>query len=89
MRDIMYCFLYFTSIGLASCVDDQYNLDKDIDMTVTVGGDLAIPGSNTEEIKLKTILELQENSCVQPNANGDYVLNQPGFIAHTAINRVC
>ena len=40
-------------IGLNSClkVDETYDLDKDFDMTITVGGDLTVPGSSTENKK--------------------------------------
>ena len=71
MKGIMYCFLFFVTMGFASCVDDQYDLDKDVDMTVTVGGDLTIPGSSTEEITLKKIFDLEEDSNVpgQPHQN--------------------
>lgn len=74
-------FLFFAIAGTASCVDDQYDLDKNVDMTVTVGGDLTIPCSNTEVITLEKILDIEEGSCVQPDENGDYVLsegNSPG-----------
>lgn len=78
IKGIMHCFLFFAVMGMASCVDDQYDLSKDVDMTVTVGGDLTIPGSNTEEITLKKIFDLEDDSNVQPDVNGDYVLSQEG-----------
>ena len=41
-------------IGLNSCMkmDETYDLEKDIDMTITVGGNLTIPGSDTEKINV-------------------------------------
>lgn len=86
MKGIMYCFLFFVTMGFASCVDDQYDLDKDVDMTVTVGGDLTIPGSSTEEITLKKIFDLEEDSNVQPDAEGNYVLSQQGETSVSDVN---
>lgn len=86
MKGIMYCFLFFVTMGFASCVDDQYDLDKDVDMTVTVGGDLTIPGSSTEEITLKKIFDLEDDSNVQPDAEGNYVLSQQGETSVSEVN---
>ena len=68
-------------IGLNSClkVDETYDLDKDFDMTITVGGDLTVPGSSTEKIVLGDLLDLEENSVIRVNnASGDYFLVQEG-----------
>lgn len=59
-----------------SCVDDSYDLSKDIDMTVNVGGNIVIPGSETEEITLSQIMDLEEGSIIQANENGDYELRK-------------
>lgn len=42
--------LLLTSLGVTtSCIDNSYDLNKDIDMTVNVGGEhLAIPVGYTE-----------------------------------------
>ena len=44
---------------LPSCVEvnDDYDLNKDIDMTIGAGGDLTLPTSNTVKLKMKDILE--------------------------------
>ncbi|WP_289074589.1 hypothetical protein [uncultured Bacteroides sp.] len=68
-------------IGLNSClkVDETYDLDKDFDMTITVGGDLTVPGSSTEEIKLGDLLDLEDNEVIRVNnESGDYFLVQEG-----------
>lgn len=74
-------------VGLNSClrVDDTYDLDKDIDMTITVGGDLTIPGSNTEKIKLADLLDIEEEGVIQPDENGDYHLLQNGEQTETDV----
>jgi len=49
-RRLIKASLWTTALSpffFASCVDDSYDLTKDIDMTITVGGDLSIPGSGT------------------------------------------
>ena len=66
-------------IGLNSClkVDETYDLDKDFDMTITVGGDLTVPGSSTEKIVLSDLLDLEDNSVIKVNNSaGDYYLVQ-------------
>ena len=66
-------------IGLNSCqVDDAYDLDKEIDKTITVGGDLTIPGSSTDNMMLKDLLEIEDGSAVQADAEGNYMLKQGG-----------
>lgn len=74
--------LWVTAISpllFTACVDDSYDLAGDIDMTVTVGGNLSIPGSGTEEFTLDDIMDLEyhenpEDSIIRVDANGDYRL---------------
>lgn len=76
---------------LQGCVDHDYDLDKDIDTTVSVGGNmLTIPSSNTSTYSLSQILDLDENSSIQPNADGDFVLNVDGETSESSfeINEV-
>ena len=75
--------------GLNSClkVDDTYDLDKDIDITITVGGDLILPGSSTEKMLLGDLLELEDDGIIKANeATGDYALVQKGESSSTNIN---
>lgn len=68
-------------LGLSSCLkmDETYDLEKDIDMTVTVGGDLTIPGSDTEKMMLKDLLDMEEDGVVVANEiSGDYAIVQEG-----------
>ena len=67
------------ALVLTGCSDNDYDFDK-IDATVGIGGDgLEIPTSTTEEIKLKDVLDLEENgSVVEDAATHDYVFRQNG-----------
>lgn len=65
-------------VGLHSCIDNAYDLNKDIDKTITVGGDLTIPGSNTEEMKLKDLLDIEDDSTVKTDENGNYFIIKTG-----------
>lgn len=74
-------------IGLNSCqVDDAYDLDKEIDKTITVGGDLTIPGSSTDNMMLKDLLEIEDGSAVATDENGNYMLQQSGSSNNTQID---
>lgn len=73
-------------IGLNSCqVDDAYDLDKEIDKTITVGGDLTIPASSTDNMMLKDLLEIEEGSAVQADAEGNYNILQKGDDTNTDV----
>ncbi|MDE6326868.1 MAG: hypothetical protein K2M02_11915 [Duncaniella sp.] len=71
-------------LALASCVDNDYDLSKDIDMTINVGGNLTLPPSSTEPYTMEQILNLDANSSIKPVGleygfeDGDYVLVQDG-----------
>ena len=67
--------LLLTSLGVTtSCIDNSYDLNKDIDMTVNGGGEhLAIPVGYTEQITLDKIIELDEGDDLQL-VNGEYHL---------------
>ena len=79
-RRLIPAALWVTAISplfFASCVDDSYDLSKDIDMTITVGGNLGIPGGGTEEFTLEDIMDLDDpdNSVLQADpVTGEYKL---------------
>lgn len=52
-----------------SCVNDDYDLNEDIDMTVGVGGNLTLPQSDTEPLKMKDVLDLEEDDVVRVRPN--------------------
>lgn len=69
-------------VVFSSCVDNDYDLSKDIDMTITIGGDISLPESSTDIYTMGRILDLGSSSSIKPVgqnyglAEGDYVLVQ-------------
>lgn len=62
-------FLLSFSLWNVSCVDNKYDLDKDIDMTVNVGGEhLAVPVGSTDTAFLSKIIEVEEGDILQSDA---------------------
>lgn len=79
--------LVLSLLGTTACVDDAYDLSKDVDMTITVGGEnLSIPGSNTDLITLEKIFDLAPESDVKADANGDYALTMKGEGSESSVN---
>lgn len=80
-------FLVLLFIFTTSCVDNGYDLNKDIDLTITIGGDhLGLPTSNTEEITLKKIFDLDDDSDIKADkTTGDYSLTKDGDGSNTDV----
>ena len=74
-RPLIAAALLLTSFGITtSCIDNSYDLNKDIDMTISAGGEhLAIPVGYTEKITLDKIIELDEGDDLQI-VDGEYHL---------------
>lgn len=83
-RPLMAAALLLTSLGITtSCIDSSYDLNKDIDMTISAGGEhLAIPVGYTEKITLDKIIELDEGDDLQI-ADGEYHLLKKNNIDET------
>lgn len=71
---------------MVACVDDEYDLSKDIDMTVTVGGaNLVIPASSTEPITLKKIFDLgddEDQALKTAKAGNEFNLQEGDYYLH-------
>lgn len=81
------CALMASLLTLSSCVDNDYDLTKDIDLTIQVGGsEFAIPGGETEPIKLSKILDIEEDGVVKIDNEGNYYLLQEGTQSTTDIS---
>lgn len=65
----LWAFLLSFPLWTVSCVDNKYDLDKDIDMTVNVGGEhLTIPVGSSDTVYLSKIIEVEEGDILQPDA---------------------
>lgn len=68
-------------LGLESCVDSKYDLDKDIDWTINVGGDyLTVPVGTTDTIFLSKIIDLEEDGMLGVDGNHEYHLTKKDVI---------
>lgn len=67
------------SLVVAGCTDNDYDFDQ-IDATIGIGGDgLELPANSTADIKLKDVLDLEEDGVVvEDEETHDYVLRQTG-----------
>lgn len=80
------------ALCLTACVDNDYDLAKDIDMNVQVGGDLTFPTSNTDNYTMVQVMNLSDNSSIVPDGQkyglneGDYVLVQDGDATSSSVN---
>lgn len=83
-RPLIAAVLLLTSFGITtSCIDNSYDLNRDIDMTISAGGEhLAIPVGYTEKITLDKIIELDEGDDLQI-VDGEYHLLKKDNIDET------
>lgn len=90
-RPLIAAVILLTSLGVTtSCIDNSYDLNKDIDMTISAGGEhLAIPVGYTERITLDKIIEVEKGDDLQL-VNGEYHLLKEGEIdnATTEVGKV-
>lgn len=79
--------LIVSLLSLSGCVDHDYDLTEDIDMTVQIGSsELSLPLSSTDLLTLDQIFDLESQSSIIAVENegdyglsaGDYVLLQEG-----------
>ncbi len=65
-------------LGLFSCIDNDYDLGKDINLEVSVGGNLSLPIGETEMIKLDRMIE---EGDVLHVIDGKYVITKSDNIS--------
>lgn len=64
---------------MAACVDDKYDLSKDIDTNLSFSEDgIILPTSSTSDIKLSQVMELEENGQLKTDADGNYYFHKTG-----------
>ena len=69
---------------LSSCVNQDYDLSKGVNMDITIGaGGISLPFGNTEPIRLA---ELIKESDIIKLENGQYSIRKSGSIEETRIN---
>ena len=69
---------------LAACsVDKAFDLSKDIDMTVSVGGGVTIPLGSTEKILLTEMIDTLDSDVIRADENGFYSIYKDGEIDAT------
>ncbi|MEG1585962.1 MAG: hypothetical protein RR346_03730 [Bacteroidales bacterium] len=79
-----FCFIGLTALLLSSCINQDYDLSKKINMDMTIGaGGLSIPVGTTEPIKLT---ELIKESEVIKLENGQYSIRKSGAVEDTRVD---
>lgn len=64
--------------GAVSCTDSDYDLGE-VDMTLGIGsGELSIPASSSDTIRLKEVLKFKDSEVVDTVDGGDYVFSKDG-----------
>ena len=72
-------FFVGAGLGLTACVDNSYDLSKDIDMTVQLGTQgLQVKLGNTERIHLSSLLEIEEEEMIEQTSDSLYYLIEDG-----------
>lgn len=66
--------------SLASCIDSDYDLGKDIDLEVTIGGNLSLPIGQTDTIRLSRMID---EGDVLHTIDGRYVITQEDSISES------
>lgn len=64
---------------LNGCIDDKYDLNKEIDIKVSFANDgLTLPASNTQLIALDQIIELNDSGQLIIDKSGNYLFHKVG-----------
>ena len=59
------------SVSVTSCVDHDYDLSKDMDLNVTLGGEtIYLPASSTGNLTMDNILDLGSESSIKAGLKG-------------------
>lgn len=68
-------FVLFAGLSVTACVDDSYDMSKDLDMTMALGGEgLQMKLGTTEKILLGDLLEVDKEEMFGEDANGLFYL---------------
>lgn len=70
--------LFLLLFVATACVDDKYDLSKEVDMTVGVGGGVSLPLGSTEKIMLTELIDTVETDIVKLDNEGNYSIFKEG-----------
>lgn len=76
------------SVLLCSCINDDYDLSKDFDDTISIEGDISAPIGNSETILIADLLDIDKNDMgiLSIGENGDYSLILSGKETETTFS---
>ncbi|BEG99518.1 hypothetical protein [Bacteroides sedimenti] len=78
--------LFISSFFFASCVNQDYDLSKNIDLNIHVGGSkLALPVGSTDSIKLNKIIKVDESDVLHLNG-GEYSLLKEDVVSPVKVS---
>lgn len=69
---------------MTSCVDENYDMSKDMDMTIGVGKGLSLPVGSTEKIYLSDLIDTASVDVLEMDQYGNYVIQVGGTVAPTS-----
>lgn len=76
-RIVAYAAFVLLLLSTWSCVDNKYDLNKDINLEMNIGGsELSIPIGSTDSIMLKQLFNLKEGDILQAMPDGKYAIQQ-------------
>ena len=70
--------LFLCAILLSCSVDNDYDLSKDVDLTIAVGNGLSIPLGSTDKIMLTEMIDPEGSDILSTNDDGSYVIGKGG-----------
>jgi hypothetical protein len=98
---LIFCGLMALAAGssMTSCIDDTYDMSKDIDMTMGLGSQgLQLKVGNTEKIWLSDVLEVDKEEMLETTSSGtfylvkadkaDFSFNVPSFNASVNVAKL-
>ncbi|KAA6343356.1 hypothetical protein EZS27_008947 [termite gut metagenome] len=78
--------IFLFMLVLFSCIDNKYDLTKDIDLTVLVGGDnLTLPVGNTEKVYLRKFIKVEDSELLDTLTTGEYIIQKEGAISDITV----
>ena len=66
--------------ALSACVNEEYDLSKDIDTEITILQNVSMPVGSIEPVTIEKVLNLEqdENSVLRKDDDGDFIFTFTG-----------